>query len=309
MERRLEGARWVLERGMPGYPGAFGRLDNPPERLYGVGFADALTEGLAVVGARKATPYGRGCARRFARRAARRGVVIISGGARGCDEEAHRAAVEAGAPSVVFLGGGCDRIYPRENAGLFQQVIEAGGAVVSEHPWEFAPLPYTFRARNRLIASLARAVLIVEAGLPSGTFSTADEALDAGREVLVVPGAITSANARGSNRLLFQGARPIVDDESFDDVLFDVFGLLKEPSAPDAPDGFAGTRTLRGDPVVEAIRAAPSTADELFAVAVGVYGRENARAELMSTLALAESAGAIARQPDGRWCARVPPGA
>jgi DNA processing protein len=309
MERRLEGARWVLERGMPGYPGAFDRLDDPPERLYGIGRADVLAEGLAVVGARKATPYGRGCARRFARRAARRGVVIISGGARGCDEEAHRAAVEAGAPSVVFLGGGCDRIYPRENAGLFQQVIEAGGAVVSEHPWEFAPLPYTFRARNRLIASLARAVLIVEAGLPSGTFSTADEALEAGREVLVVPGAITSANARGSNRLLFQGARPIVDDESFDDVLFDVFGLLKEPSAPDAPDGFAGTRTLRGDPVVEAIRAAPSTADELFAVAVDVYGRENARAELMSTLALAESAGAIARQPDGRWCARVPPGA
>lgn len=309
MGQRLEGSRWAFERGARGYPDAFGRLSDPPERLYGVGSVDALVEGLAVVGARKATPYGRGCARRFARRAARRGVVIISGGARGCDEEAHRAAVDEGAPSVVFLGGGCDRIYPRENAGLFQQVVDAGGAVVSEHPWDFAPLPYTFRARNRLIASLARAVLIVEAGLPSGTFSTADEALDAGREVLVVPGAITSANARGSNRLLFQGARPIVDDESFDDVLFDTFGLLKEPPAPDAPDGFAGTRTLCDDPVIEAIRASPSTADELFAVAVDAYGRQSARAELMSTLALAESAGAIARQPDGRWCARVPSGA
>ena len=92
------------------------------------------------------------------------------------------------------------------HAGLFQRIVDGGGAVVSEQPWDRKPRPYMFRQRNRLIAGLARAVLIVEAGLPSGTFSTADEALAANRDVLVVPGAITAASSRGANRLLYQGA-------------------------------------------------------------------------------------------------------
>lgn len=226
--KRLRGPRWELVRGSLGYPCVFENISAPPKCLYGIGNADALKPGLAVVGARKATPYGRACAEKFAGQAARRGIVIISGGARGCDAEAHRAALSAKGTTVVFLGGGCDEIYPPEHFILFQEIIDKGGAVVSEHPWDFRPLPYTFRARNRLIAGLARAVLIVEAGLPSGTFSTADEALSAGREVLVVPGAISSPYSRGANRLLFQGATPVVDDETFQDILFNVFGLLKQ---------------------------------------------------------------------------------
>lgn len=244
----IDGPRWEIERGDALYPAAFELVSAPPKRLYLVGDPSALSEGLAVVGARKATPYGLGCARRFARIAARRGVVIVSGGARGCDAEAHRAALAEGGKTVAFLGGGCDKIYPAEHRGLFQSIVDAGGALVSEHPWDFPPVPYAFRARNRLIAGLARATLIVEAGLPSGTFSTADEALSAGREVLVVPGAITSASSRGANRLLYQGAVPIVDDESFADALFSIFGLLKQESSPAAPcaSGASGMSNARG---------------------------------------------------------------
>ncbi len=211
-------------RGDACYPEALTVVSHPPQCLYLIGDPDALQEGLAVVGARKATPYGLSCARHFAGIAAERGIVVVSGGARGCDAAAHEAALAAHGKTVAFLGGGCDEIYPAENASLFQRIIDTGGAVVSEREWGFEPLPFTFRERNRLIAGLARATLIVEAGLPSGTFSTADAALEANRDVLVVPGAITSSCSRGANRLIYQGAVPVVDDETFADQLNGLFG-------------------------------------------------------------------------------------
>lgn len=292
----LTGPRIVLERGGEGYPEALERVAQPPERLYAVGSPTALAEGIAIVGARKATPYGRGCAQRFARLAAERGISVISGGARGCDAAAHRAALEAGGPTAVFLGGGCDKLYPAEHTGLFQRIVDAGGAVVSEHAWEEPPLPYRFRARNRLIAGLARATLIVEAGLPSGTFSTADEALAAGRDVLVVPGAITAASSRGSNRLLCQGATPIVDDETFEDALFTLFGCLKQEcwDTPGAPPAAM-------NPVIAALRAEPLGMEALYAIASDACGGSDARTWLMERLVEGERAGLIARHPDGRW--------
>ena len=254
---QLKGPRTVLERGAEGFPPSLGMVHDPPERLYVLGNPAALVEGLAVVGARKATPYGLGCARRFARMAAERGVVVVSGGARGCDAEAHRAALDAGCPTVAFLGGGCDQLYPSEHHGLFQSIVDGGGAVVSEHPWDYPPLPFAFRARNRLIAGLARATLIVEAGLPSGTFSTADEALVANREVLVVPGAITSASSRGANRLVYQGATPIIDDDTFQDALFSLFGLLKQGSAAGGAQAAAAPKAGEGDALLAAWRPSP----------------------------------------------------
>ncbi|MBO4353252.1 MAG: DNA-processing protein DprA [Eggerthellaceae bacterium] len=294
---RLAGPRYVLERGCEQFPKQLDEIPSPPEKLYVIGNTEALQQGLAVIGARRATPYGRGCARRFARLAAEKGIVIISGGARGCDSEAHRAALDAGMPTVVFLGGGCNCIYPTEHAGLFQSIIDAGGAIVSEQPWDYKPLPYTFRLRNRLIAGLAKAVLIVEAGLPSGTFSTADEALAAGRDVLVVPGAITSSTSRGANRLMYQGARPVVDDESFEDALFDIFGQLKYSLLGKEQEEVE-------NPVVRALLAEPLPLDELYKIAESVYG-ENARSKLMELLVEAEATGIIARQPDGRWGPKV----
>ena len=281
------------------YPDALRQIARPPDRLYVVGNVGALVPGLAVVGARRATPYGAGCARRFARIAAEKGITIISGGARGCDSEAHRAALEAGGRTVVFLGGGCDELYPPEHFSLFQSIVDAGGAVVSEHPWDCPPLRRMFRERNRLIAGLADAVLIVEAGLPSGTFSTADEALDAGKEVLVVPGSITSESSRGSNRLLLQGAMPIVDDESFEDALFRACGVLKWPSAGEVDA--QKNPSVSDDPIVEAIQAQPLSTEDLYTLALCVFGEQQAREKLMEKLVEAEALGIIARQPDGRW--------
>lgn len=294
---RLAGSRYLIERGSESFPTMLEAIPSPPDQLYVVGDPEVLRGGLAVIGARRATPYGKGCARRFARLAAERGIVIISGGARGCDSEAHRAALDAGMPTVVFLGGGCDCLYPAEHAGLFQSIVDAGGAIVSEQPWDFMPMPYTFRLRNRLIAGLAKAVLIVEAGLPSGTFSTADEALAAGREVLVVPGAITSSTSRGANRLMYQGARPIVDDETFEDALFEIFGQLKRPGLEEMAQGV-------DDPVVSALLAEPLPLDKLYEIAESAYG-DDAWSKLMEMLVEAEAAGIIARQPDGRWGPRV----
>ena len=291
----LKGPRTVIDFASEAYPDSLRAIAEPPEALYVVGNPGALVPGLAVIGARRATPYGISCARRFARLASEKGVCIISGGARGCDSEAHRAALAAGGPTVVFLGGGCDCLYPPEHFGLFQQVVDAGGAVVSERPWEYVPKPFTFRARNRLIAGLADAVLIVEAGLPSGTFSTADEALDAGKEVLVVPGAITSAESQGSNRLLFQGATPVIDDESFEDVLFRACGMLKRP------DGQHDGPAHSDDPVLAAVLAQPLDVDQLLGIAMEAYGSANARAKLMETLAEAEASKRVARRPDGKW--------
>ncbi len=304
-EQALYGPRCILRPGDGRFPDQLASIPRPPKALYVVGDPAALEAGLAVVGARKATPYGIGCARRFADAAARRGVCIISGGARGCDAAAHEAALAAGARTVVFLGGGCDKPYPAEHAALFERIANSGGAVVSEHPWDAPPLPQRFRLRNRLIAGLARAVLIVEAGLPSGTFSTADEALAAGRDVLVVPGAITSPASRGANRLLYQGATPVVDDDSFDDVLFSLFGCLKQETfqqtcpAGKGAAGRGGAEVL--DPLAAALAAQPMGMEELYELAKRHCGEDDPRSWLMRRLAAGEQAGAFARYPDGRF--------
>lgn len=225
----LQGERFILKPEDPLFPDAFKSLTQVPVAIYGVGNPEALREGLAIVGARKASPYGLSCSRRFAARAAEKGVTVISGGALGCDGEAHRGALDAKGTTVCFLGGGCDSLYPASHFSLFQEIVDGGGAVVSEHLWDVRPAPYMFRLRNRLIAALSRATLIAEAGMPSGTFSTADEALASNREVLAIPGPITSFLSQGTNYLIKQGATPIIDEVTFDDALFWLFGILKEP--------------------------------------------------------------------------------
>lgn len=294
-DARLRGPRQVLSCGKEGYPDALMELDDPPQALYVVGNVDALREGLAVIGARKATPYGLAAARRFSALACEHGVPVVSGGALGCDSAAHEGALDAAGQTVVVLGGGCDRVYPARNFDLFQRVVDCGGAVVSEQAWDFPPLPYTFRARNRIIAGLSRATLIVEAGLPSGTFSTADDALAASREVLAVPGPITSPTSRGSNRLIYQGATPIVDEESFEDALVGVFGCLRiedmRPRPTDEGD----------DALLAALRANPMRIEEMLSLSEGSPAREDRLTWIMVRLASYERDGLIARFPDGRY--------
>ncbi len=207
------------------YPQILLNMESPPKRLFVMGSIDCLQQAsLAIVGARKATPYGLNCASRFARLAALRGLVVVSGGAIGCDQAAHSGALNVGAKTVVVLGCGADVVYPSGANKLFDQVVAEGGAIVSEAPWRSPPTKWSFKKRNRIIAGLARATLIVEAGLPSGTFSTADATLAQGKEVLAIPGSIFAKESRGANQLISQGAVPIIDDTSFIDALNQVFG-------------------------------------------------------------------------------------
>jgi DNA processing protein len=273
--------RFVLRLGCPGYPEQLANTPDPPERLYGIGDPGALIPGLAIVGSRKATPYGLRCARMFAEWASRSGVTVISGAAVGCDREAHRAALDSGGSSVAVLGCGPDVDYPRRSAGELA-AMRARCAVVSEYAFGQQPTRWTFVRRNRIIAGLARAVLVVEAGLPSGTFSTADAALDAGREVIAVPGSVFSPESRGANRLIRQGASMATDPAELA-ALLGCEGV--SPLAPSTPD----------DPTVRALTADPMRPDDL-ARALGIDIVSMAR-----TLGNLEASGAIVRYPDGRY--------
>lgn len=165
---------------------------------------------VAIVGARAATVYGRSVARELAREAARAGLVVISGLARGIDAEAHRGALDAGGETIAVLGCGLDRVYPAEHRGLSEEIL-ARGAVLSELPLGAEPKRIHFPLRNRLISGLSHAVVVVEAREKSGSLITVSHALEQGVEVLVVPGPITSPTSAGSNRLLRDGAVPLLD--------------------------------------------------------------------------------------------------
>lgn len=230
----------VVSRGRPGYPALLRELHDPPARLYLRGRPADLLDlpSVAIVGARICSPYGAQVARELAREVAGAGAVVISGLARGVDGEAHRGALAAGGLTVAVLGCGIDRDYPRAHAQLAGR-IAASGAVVSEYPPGVEPAPWRFPARNRIVAGLARATVVVEARERSGALITADFALELGREVLAVPGEITSALSAGTNDLIRQGATPLL---AADDVL-DALGLERPP--PCVPGTLsAGARTL-----------------------------------------------------------------
>lgn len=292
--QKLEGPRYEIARGSSDYPESLTEIEHPPSTLYVIGNKELLSmRGLAIIGARRATPYGKSAAYEFAYEASLQGVVIISGGALGCDSQAHCGALAGNGKTIVVLGGGCDQLYPEANRDLFQEIIDKGGVILSERHWDFPPLPYTFRARNRIIAGLSRAVLIVEAGLPSGTFSTADDALAINRDVWAVPGSISSPTSAGSNRLIYQGAMPIIDKEVFSDNVADLFGVLKVQDLTQTDQS--------NDEVLEALCANPMHVEELLAYDWPSKGNQDTLPWLMTKIAHLEQIGSIARYPDGRY--------
>ncbi|MDI3327163.1 MAG: DNA-processing protein DprA [Alicyclobacillaceae bacterium] len=210
-----EGEIWTITRLDPEYPRRLADLSDPPWVLYGVGDPGVLRDGpaLAVVGTRTPTPYGRQMALRWSRLLAARGVVIVSGLARGIDGIAHRGALEAGGRTVAILGGGLGHLYPPEHRGLAAEIARSAGAVLSEYPPDVRPLPGLFPVRNRLISGLADGVLVVEAGEKSGALGTASHALDQGKEVFAVPGPANALSSRGTNRLIQDGAKLVLDAE------------------------------------------------------------------------------------------------
>lgn len=243
--------RSEIRLGDPAYPGCLLDLSDPPKVLYVAGDPANLRPGLAVIGARRATLYGLGSASRFAGWAAAAGAMIISGAAIGCDQAAHRAARAVPAPTVAVLGCGADVDYPNNAVSLLAELRE-NCTVVSELPWGSHPARWAFVRRNRIIAALSAAVLVVEAGLPSGTFSTADHALAIGRDVLAIPGSINAPECRGPNRLIQAGATIITDATDLADAL-EAAGLLVDRSTPEAANHRAHLseieRAVRSDPM------------------------------------------------------------
>lgn len=244
----------VLKRRDPGYPPFLAAIHDPPPALWLRGSAEPellSRPAVALVGARACSSYGRAVARSLGRDIAAAGVVVVSGMARGIDGEAHRGALDAGGITVAVLGCGIDRNYPAAHAELAGRIAERG-LLVSEYEPGVEPAPWRFPARNRIISGLVRAVVVVEARERSGALITVDFALEQGREVLAVPGEITSALSAGSNALLRLGAAPALRS---DDVL-EAIGIVIEKPALAEPDGDGGR-------VLTVLRDAPATADEL----------------------------------------------
>jgi DNA processing protein len=217
-----------------GYPPRLRHLADPPPLLFLRGDPALLvTTGVAIVGSRRATARGRSVARKLGAAVAREGVPVVSGMALGVDGEAHRGALDVSGPTIAVLGRGADAPYPPAHRGLFRDILREGLAV-SEFPPGTPALPHHFPRRNRILAALARAVVVVEAGEKSGALITVEHALDLGLDVFAVPGPIDLPACRGSNGLLADGAQPLV---SVTDFVRDELGVA---STEVRDDGAAG---------------------------------------------------------------------
>ena len=229
--------------GAADYPDRLTEIHDPPFGLFTVGLPLQASEGdvpaVAIVGSRRATTLGLRFARTLASDLAERGALVLSGLALGIDAEAHEGALAAGAPTVAVLGCGVDIVHPRRNAHLHDR-IAATGTLVSEYWPGTAPAPWRFPARNRIVAGLADAVAVVEAGARSGALITADFALEQGRPVLAVPGSPGAAASVGCNALIRAGAAMC---EQAEDVVAELPAAMwtpVPPSVPAIPDGLDG---------------------------------------------------------------------
>jgi len=206
------------------YPAYLREIFDPPGVLYCAGDLEALQgPAVAIVGTRTPSPYGRAVAEKLAEDLASRGVVIVSGLALGIDSIAHWGALKGGR-TVAVLGSGLDNIYPRQNRKLFQKIAE-NGAVVSEFPLDAPPFAAHFPRRNRIISGLVQAVIVVEAAAKSGSLITARMALEQNREVMAVPGNVTSDMSKGTNGLIKTGAKLV---EGWEDVAEELPSPLRE---------------------------------------------------------------------------------
>lgn len=188
------------------YPPLLRVTANPPAVLFYKGAVPDWEKTIAIVGSRKATAYGLETAGQMAKGLAAAGVTVVSGGARGIDSASHHGALQGKCPTVVVLACGLDRVYPPENRELFQQVVAAGGTLLSEYPPGTPPLGRQFPARNRIIAGMSRGTLVVEAAERSGSLITSDFALEEGRDVFSIPGSIWLPSCKGTNQLIRNGA-------------------------------------------------------------------------------------------------------
>jgi DNA processing protein len=292
------GARGIrhVASGDPDYPHALADLHDPPFGLFTMGRClrdtlEAMAPVVAVVGSRRGTAFGLRFTRQVAAELGRRGAVVISGLALGVDAGAHEGALDVESPTLAVVGSGVDVPSPRRNDALRRRIL-ADGTVISEYWPGTDPMPWRFPARNRIIAGLADAVVVIEAGEKSGALITADFALELGRSVLAVPGAPGAAASVGCNALLRAGAGMC---EGAGDVVAELPHLRWRPARPEAqpvPDGLDGRiyRLLAREPMVT---------DELADHLVGVE-----TAAVVAGLARLELTGLVVRgQAQRYWAA------
>lgn len=305
-EHPLDEARGMLDElsalearivwpGHPGYPELLGEIADPPRILIVRGRLVRRVPRVAIVGSRRASEYGMTQARTFARGLARRGIVVVSGAARGVDGAALEGALAAEGDTVAVLGCGIDVAYPPEHADLLEEIAR-GGAVVTELPPGTPPLARNFPERNRILSGLCRAVLVIEAALRSGTLITARLAREQNREVLAIPHDLDQAGGEGPNDQIRAGATLVRDaEEVVEQLPRDVQDALEGPwDGEDEADAPPAGRTARRILAAMA-RLRPLPAGEIARRTGLDY------AKLMTELALLELDGRVEKLPGLRY--------
>jgi DNA processing protein len=252
----------VITAELPPYPRQLREIHAPPIVLYVWG---ELTErdqhAIGVIGSRRTTHYGTESAKKLSYQLAYAGLTVISGLARGIDTAAHQGALAAKGRTIAVIGSGLSKLYPPENAALAEKIASGNGAVVSEFSMEVEPDRQTFPMRNRIISGWSHGILVVEAGLNSGALITATQALEQGRSIYAVPGHINAPSAHGSNRLIQQGAKLVMEAS---DILDDLEVLL--PEAKPSPQAAARPLPILTDDerrVYDAIEATETSIDDI----------------------------------------------
>jgi DNA processing protein len=279
--------------GGSGYPSRLKALHDPPAFLWGRGDASwlACPPGCAIVGSRRATPYGLRTARALGSELSTAGIVVVSGMALGIDGAAHRGALDASGGTVAVLGSGVDDPTPRSQRALYLKILEAG-LVVSEFPPGTPAAPHNFPRRNRIIAALSASVVVVEAARRSGALITVDHALDLGVTIYAVPGPIDTPRSYGPNALLADGASVVLSPQ----------GLVESLGGEE----FRGRRVQAGptfggvaDDVWALLEGGPMSVDEI------VSAVRKATSEVLSALGVLELEGWIEVHPGGRYARKL----
>lgn len=201
-------------------------IDNPVNRLWYIGNIPTGSPTVAIVGSRHPSAYGREVNYTITKELAKLGITIISGLAIGHDAIAHQACLDSGGTTIAVIGNGLADIYPKRNFELAQNIVKSGGAVISEYPPHTPVYPNHFLERNRIISALADIVVVIEAGERSGTLNTVSHALAQGKDVMAIPGNITSPLSIGCNRLIAQGATPVLSARDITEAL----GIYEPPA-------------------------------------------------------------------------------
>jgi DNA processing protein len=277
------------------FPAALRQIPEPPPLLFARGCLELLTRpAIAIVGSRDHTPYGAEACRAIASHAAGAGIAVVSGMARGLDATAHTAALDAGGATIGVLGNGLGVVYPAANRKLYERVA-ADGLLLTEFPPGERPSAGSFPRRNRLISGLARLTVVVEAALGSGAIITADAALEQGKDVAAVPGPITSRTSVACNRLIRDGATPILEPADLESFYPEVRRWPAPPEAAPRLRALPGTLSTAERALADALGQAPTHIDALterFGRPVGL---------LLAQLGMLEIAGVVEQRPRGMF--------